>query len=123
MNTTLDGKALFDEQDLQIEIDSPQRASIERSIPRLDGVLSIDLGRRSRKVRQRGTLHAASHTQMQARTDVIKAFIDGHTHILATTDGQIHRQLRMDVFRLLDSRPGGPGVVVEYEITYTQLGA
>lgn len=122
MSTTLDGKALFDEQDLQIEIDGPQRASIERSIPGMDGTLSIDLGRRARKLRQHGILRAASHTHMQIRLLAIEAHIDGHVHTLTTTDGRVYSQVRMDALRLLESRPAGPGVSAKYEITYTQLG-
>ena len=123
MSTTLDGEALFDEQDLQIEVDSPQRGSIERSVPGLDGTLSIDLGRRARKLQQHGTLRAASRTQMQIRLLAIEAFVDGQTHTLITAGGQVYEQVRVDALRLLNSRSAGPGISVEYEITYTQLGA
>ncbi len=123
MRTTLDGETLFDEQDLRIEVDSPPRASTERSIPGLDGTLSIDLGRRPRQLRQRGTLRASSHAQMQMRLLVIESFIDGRTHTLATAGGATYGQVRLDTLRLLATRPVGLGVVVEYEITYTQLGA
>jgi hypothetical protein len=123
MSTTLDGEALFDEQDLQIEVDSPQRGSIERGIPGLDGTLSIDLGRRARRLRQHGTLRAVSRMQMQIRLLAIEAFVDGQTHTLTTADGQTYSQVRMDTLRLLNGRPAGPGISVEYEITYTQLGA
>jgi hypothetical protein len=123
MSTTLDGETLFDEQDLQIEVDSPQRGSIERGVPGLDGTLSIDLGRRARKLRQHGTLRAVSRMQMQIRLLAIEAFMDGQTHTLTTTDGRTYSQIRMDSLRLLNSGPTGPGISVEYEITYTQLGA
>ena len=123
MNTTLDDLSLFDEQDLRIEIDGPQRASIERAIPGLDGIVSIDLGRRATKLRQRGVLRAPSQTRLQARIDAIRAFIDGAAHTLATTDGQVYTHLRMDSFIVRDRRPSGPGLMVEYEIVYTQLGS
>jgi hypothetical protein len=123
MNTTLDGKALFDEQDLQMEIDSPQRASMERSIPGLDGTLSIDLGRRPRSLRQRGTLRAAGQAQMQTRLSAIEACIDGRTHTLTTASGHVYTQVRMDALRRLKTHVAGPGISVEYEIAYTQLGA
>jgi hypothetical protein len=123
MTTTLDGEALFDEQDLQIETDSPQRASIERGVPGLDGTLSIDLGRRARKLRQHGIIRAASRTKMQIRLLAIEAFVDGQTHTLTAADGRTYSQVRMDALRLLSSCPAGPGISVEYEITYTQLGA
>ncbi len=122
MNVTLDGTALFDDQGLQLEVGSLNRACIERSICGLDGTLSIDLGERARQIRQAGTLRAPSRTAMQARIGSIAAFIDGNTHTLRIANGQEYRNLRMDSFTQLDERAGGPGVVVEYEIGYTQLG-
>jgi hypothetical protein len=123
VSTTLDGKALFDEQDLQIEAGSIERASIERAVPGLDGMLSIDLGRRSRQVRQRGTLRAASQAALRSRIDAIMALIDGHLHTLVTADGRHYANLRADAFKLLDERTAGPGVVARYEIIYRQLGS
>jgi hypothetical protein len=119
---TLDNKALFDEQDLAIEVGSPKRASVERTVCGLDGMLSIDLGRRAREIRQTGTLRAMSRAAMDARINSIIAFVDGDTHILATADGQEYGGLRMDGFKQADGRVGGPGIIVEYEIVYTQLG-
>ena len=52
MKTTLDEQTLFDEQKLEIEVGSFNRDSIEKTVPGLDGALSIDLGRRSRKIKQ-----------------------------------------------------------------------
>jgi len=122
MSVTLDGQAIFDEQGLTITVGSPTRASLERAIAGLDGMLSIDLGARSRQVRQTGTLHAPSRTAMHARVRSITAFIDGRTHTLATADGQVFGDLRMDSFKRIAEYPGGPGVVTDYEIVYTQLG-
>lgn len=121
MNTTLDGQALFGEQDLQVVCDSVQRTSIVRSVSGLDGALSIDLGQQPRKIRQRGVLHAISNTAMHARLDAIDAFIDGRTHILVTTDGQEYPNVRMDAFNRDAMEVTGPGVAVQYEIVYTQL--
>jgi hypothetical protein len=122
MSLTLDGNALFEEQELRIEVGSPNRACIERAICGLDGVLSIDLGARTRRIHQTGVLHASSRTAMCARVASISAFIDGGTHTLRTADGQEYPNVRMDSFKQLDERTGGPGIVVEYEILYTQMG-
>ena len=46
MKVTLDTHMLFDEQALEITADSFNRDSIERAVPGLHGVLSIDLGSR-----------------------------------------------------------------------------
>lgn len=121
MSTTLDGLSLFDQDDLRITCDSLQRAAIERSVAGLDGVLSIDLGRRHRRVRQRGVLRAASVARMKARVDAISALIDGRTHTLVTDQGHAYANLRVDAFTTLDTEIAGAGIAVEYEIVYTQL--
>jgi len=120
MSTTLDGQILFDEQQLEIELDSFSRDSIEKAVPGLNGVLSIDLGRRGRKIKQRGVLRARSRSQMDDRISIISAYMDGDTHTLVTTSGEEFANLRMDVFKVNKERAGS-GIVVDYEIVYTQL--
>ena len=121
MRVTLDGQNLFDEQKLEIETGSINRSSIERSVAGLDGVLSIDTGKRSRKVEQKGSLQAQSRMQMNNRINAILAFIDGKTHTLTKSDGETINNLRMDSFKVSKERTGGGGIVVDYEIIYTQL--
>lgn len=121
MNTVLDGQSLFDEQELKVEPGSLSRGSIERTMPGLDGVLSIDLGGCGRKVKQSGVLRAKSRSQMSERIDAISAYMDGSTHTLVTEDGQEFGNLRMDVFKVGKERTSGGGVAVDYEIIYTQL--
>ena len=120
MSTTLDGQSLFDEQQLEIEPESIGRDSIERTVPGLDGVLSIDLGGRGRKIKQRGVLRAKSRSQMDDRISVISAYMDGDTHTLVTSSGKEFDNLRMDVFKVSKERASG-GVAIDYEIVYTQL--
>ncbi len=122
MSTTLDEQSLFDEQELTVTAASLSRACVERTFCGLDGVLSIDLGARARVVRQTGILRAAGRAAMRARVATIMAFIDGRTHTLRTADGREYSNLRMDTFRQINEHNGGPGVVLEYEIAYTQLG-
>jgi len=121
MSTTLDGQSLFDEQQLEIEPESIGRDSIERTVPGLDGVLSIDLGGRGRKIKQRGVLRAKSRSQMDDRISVISAYMDGDTHTLVTSSGKEFDNLRMDVFKVSKERASGGGVAIDYEIVYTQL--
>ena len=121
MSVTLDGQNLFDEQQLEIEQDSLNRDSIERAVAGLDGVLSVDMGGRTRKIRQRGTLRAKSRTQMNDRINVISAYMDGNTHTLVGNEGKKFDNLRMDSFKVSKERTGGSGIVVDYEIVYTQL--
>ena len=122
MNATLDGQAVFDEHGLTITVGSPTRASLERSVAGLDGVLCIDLGTRSRQIRQTGTLRAASRAAMYDRAQAIAVFIDGQTHTLVAPDGEVLENLRMDTFRKVAEYPAGLGVVADYEVVYTQLG-
>ena len=123
MSTTLDGKILFDEQGLEVQVGTWQRATVERAIPGLDGTVSIDLGRRTRTIRQRGVLRASSQETMNARLNAIEALLDGNAHALVTSDGQAYANLRLDAFMPRRRDLSGIGVVVEYEIVYTQLGS
>ena len=121
MSVTLDGDILFDRQQLEIEPGSFNRSTMENSTPGLDGVLSIDLGGRSRKIKQTGTLRAKSRSQMNDRINSISAYMDGNTHTLITGTGREFGNLRMDSFTLGNERTDGSGIVVDYEIVYTQL--
>ncbi|MBN1508731.1 MAG: hypothetical protein JW955_17920 [Sedimentisphaerales bacterium] len=123
MSVTLDNSTLFDEQGFEIETGSLSRAHIDRAIPGLDGMLSIDLGERTREIRQKGVLRASSRAAMQVRIDSIAAFMDGRTHTLRAAGGREYRNVRMDSLRQIDERAGGQGIIVQYEIIYTQLGA
>ena len=119
--TTLDGESLFDEQKLVMEIGSPTRQCAEKSVPGLDGVLSVDLGSRFRRIRQKGMLRAASRQQLDQRMASVSGFIDGKTHKLVTNTGEQFGNIRMDSFEAGSIRYTGGGVEVGYEIVYTQL--
>jgi hypothetical protein len=121
MSTTLDGQNLFDEQDIKIEQNSIGRDSIERTVPGLDGMLSIDMGGRSRKIKQRGMLRTRSRSQMDDRIGAILAYIDGDTHTLVIHDGEEFDNVRMDAFKVTEEKTSGSGLCCDYEIIYTQL--
>lgn len=119
MSVTLDGHDLFDRQP-EIEVGSFRRDSVERAVAGLDGVLSIDIGGRGRKIKQTGVLGAKSRSQMDGEIAAISAYMDGGAHTLAVGDEQFDN-LRMDAFKTGEPAGGGAGVVVDYEIVYTQL--
>jgi hypothetical protein len=121
MCATLDGQKLFDDEQLQIEVGSLERDSIERTMPGLDGVLTIDMGSRGRQIKLTGSLQAKSLTQLNARIDAISAYMDGQVHRLVTSQGEQFDNLRMDVFRVSNERASGAGVCCDYEIVYRQL--
>ena len=121
MSAALDGQNLFDERELKIEPGSISRDSMERAVVGLDGILSIDLGQRGRKIKQKGVLRAKSQTQMNDRISAISSYMDGDTHRLSTSSGEEFDNLRMDVFKVAKKRASGDGVAIDYEIVYTQL--
>jgi hypothetical protein len=121
MSITLDGQNLFDELGLRIEQDSIRRDSLERTVTGLDGVLSIDMGRRSRKIKQRGLLRTGSRAQMDGRIDAILSYIDGKTHTLVNGSGEQFDNVRMDAFKVTEEKTEGGGLCCDYEIVYTQL--
>ena len=121
MSVTIDGQTLFDEHQLEIETGSFNRDLIERSMPGLNGVLSIDLGRRCRKIKQTGTLRARSRAKLNERISAISAIADGDTHTLVADSGETLGNLRMDSFKTNKEQTDGIGIVVNYEIVYTQL--
>jgi len=118
---TLDGQNLFDEQQCEIEAGSIQRDSVEKTVPGLDGVLSIDLGNHGRKIKQKGLLRAKTSLQMNEKIQAISGYVDGNTHTLKLSNGDLFENLRMDVFKTGKFGPNGVGIVVSYEIIYTQL--
>lgn len=121
MAVTIDGQSLFDRQESKIEAGSYRRDSIERAVPGLGGMLTIDLGGRGRKIVQTGTLRAKSDSHINERIAAVNAFMDGDTHTLIVDDGTTLENLRMDSFKVTNERADGAGIVVDYEIVYTQL--
>ena len=121
MSVTLDGQNLFDEQQLEIELGSFSRDSMDRAVAGLDGVLSVDMGGRGRRIKQKGVLRAKSRTQMNNRISSISVYMDGGTHTLITSEGEKFDNLRMDSFEVSKDRAGGGSIVVDYEIVYAQL--
>jgi hypothetical protein len=111
---------MFDEPVI-IEAESLRRQSIERSAAGLDGVVSIDLGGRGRKIRQKGELRARSKTELNSRVEAISALMDGDAHTLANSQGETFENLRIDSVGVKNERVSGSGVVADYEIIYTQL--
>jgi len=121
MSVTLDGEILFDEQRLEFEMGNAGRDCAERTVPGVDGVLSIDLGQRARKVKQKGLLRAASLAEMEERIENISAFVDGKTHVLARSGSGTINDVRMDSFKITQKETSGTGLCWGYEIIYTQL--
>jgi hypothetical protein len=118
---TFNGQAMFGHGEQSLEGESWRRARVDRGFGGLDGVLSVDLGRRERKLRQRGELTGASRGAVQAMTAVITNYLDGMAYELIDADGTIYSNVRMDSFELAGPICAGVPARCEYEIRYTQL--
>jgi hypothetical protein len=121
VSTTLDGQRLFNEQQLEIKLESIQRDFVGRSIAGLDGLLSVDLGKRSRRIKQKGTLRAKSRLQLKEKIDAISKYLDGKAHKLVTDSDRELDDVRMDSFEFNNEKTAGSGVCCDYIIVYTQL--
>lgn len=121
MSVSLDGQELFDKHQLEIELGSISQDSVERTVAGLDGMVSIDLGKHGRKIKQKGLLRAKSRLQMDEKIGAISQYIDGDTHTLVTGSGEQFDNLRMDIFKVTEKRASGDGLAIDYEIVYTQL--
>jgi phage tail tube protein FII len=117
----LDGVGLFGEAEAEIEVSSFARESIERSTAGLDGMVSIDLGGRGRKIRQKGKIRARSKTELNSKIEAISAFIDGDAHTLVGSRGETFENLRVDSVSVKNEQASGSGIEAEYEIIYLQL--
>ena len=123
-NTTImfDSEALFGAGRHVLQPTSWRRESTDRGFAGLDGVMSVDLGRRERKLKQRGSLSTASIAALMELIESVSAYIDGQCYELLDQHGVEYSNVRMDSFRLLNPIAVGNQSQCEYEIVYTQLG-
>ena len=121
MFASLDGQSVFGGSEIEVIFGSVKRAYIERAAAGVDGVVSIDLGKRGRSVTQKGVLQGKSRSELNERIKAIGAFIDGKAHTLVTNNGERVENLRVDSFKSINERASGSGLVCDYEIVYTQL--
>ena len=119
MRTTLDGVLELEQRCLKVG--GWQRGTIERAVAGLDGVLSIDLGRRGRELLQKGFLRANSEKGLDEKIAGIWRLMDGREHSLVVQDGGVFGNLRLDAFEAGKRVYGGGGVCCDFEIKYTQL--
>lgn len=117
-----DGQSFFHNGRHIVQPLSWRRDSIDRGFGGLDGVVSVDLGLRKRKLKQRGFLSALSVPALMQLIDDISAYIDGQCHTLVDQHGVSYSNARMDHFSLVGPIAVGNQVQGEYEIIYTQLG-
>ena len=119
MKAIIDSTLEFEEK--QLTVDSWRRDSVDRVASGLDGVVSIDLGKRSRGLVQKGILRAVGFETLKEKTDAFAALMDGQTHTLLTSTDTQFNNLRVDSFEVEREDYSGTGLCCEFEITFTQL--
>ncbi len=92
-----------------------------RGFAGLDGELVIDLGLRSRTIRQTGRLQADSTEGFNALLDAINAHCDGAQHDLTDNHGRTHPRVILESFETITPIRQGRGFHCDYEIEYRQL--
>lgn len=117
-----DGRDLFGPGEHKLWAMSWRRERVDRGFAGLDGVLSVDLGRRERKLQQRGFLVARNIAALKEMLGEISAYIDGQDYELISWHGFRYEHVRMDVFTVTGPISKGSQASCEYEIHYTQLG-
>ncbi len=119
----LDSKELFDTGEHNLIAMSMNRESQQRNFAGLDGVFSIDLGKRERKIKQQGFLTAVSVKALLEKIELINSYIDGQIYTLVGPHGISYPNVRMDSFILKNQIAAANQARCDYEIVYTQLSS
>jgi len=118
---TFGGEAIFGRGEHRLEAGAWRRAQAEYGFAGLDGLASVDLGRRGRVLKQSGCLSAASVGALTALAERIAAWADGQAYTLVDERGVSYDNVRMDSFRLVGPMRSGAQACCDYEAVYTQL--
>ena len=108
-------------EQVSLSVGSWSRECDDRSVAGLDGVVSVDMGRRKRKINQQVLLRAGSRNTLNSQKCALEENIDGRQHMLTIDDGQVFENLRMDGAVFGDIRRDGAGISQAVKIEYTQL--
>ena len=119
MRVKIDGMLELDEQNLTIG--SWRRDSSEQTVAGLDGVLSVDLGKRGREIVQNGILRAVSEKALESEIESVMSLMDGGSHTLLLDNEQEFENLRVDIVETDGKAHSGGGVHCKLRIKYTQL--
>jgi len=122
MKIFIDAVEVFDDPGVAVKVGSWEREKIERSCGGLNGVISIDLGLRSREIIQKGILRAKSFAGIGEKIEEVEDFIDGKEHSVEFGDGRSFERVRVDTFLVSELRHNSSGVFCDYKMVYTQLG-
>ncbi|HPS52912.1 MAG TPA: hypothetical protein PLK08_05100, partial [Phycisphaerae bacterium] len=118
---TLDGLELFSSGPGELICESWPRETIRRGFSGLCGEILLDMGRRSRRITQRGFLRAQTVEQLYLQTAAIESMADGMAHLLIDDDGVTYQKVIMEKFEKPDAINKSDICSCEYEIIYRQL--
>jgi len=119
MKATLDGIIEFEQA--KLDLGSWQRDSIERAAAGVDGVVNIDLGKRTREIVQKGVMRAASRSALMAKVDFFRDMADGRYHTMETAEGRRFEDMWIEKVMVSGTEYNGSGASCEVEIRYVQL--
>jgi hypothetical protein len=117
MQAKFDGAVEF--KVLKIKASSWNREAVEKSAAGLDGVVSVDLGKRSRKITVSGSVEAQSKATLIAKTAQVEAMLDGCVHVLEA--GVVYENVRVNSFAVVKEDTSGRGISCEFEMVLSQL--
>lgn len=118
---TLDGQELFSSGPGELICESWPRETIRRGFSGLGGEILLDMGRRSRRLKQHGVLRADTQELLQLQICVIEEMNDGLQHMMIDADGIIYQKVILEKFEKLTAVQKANVCSCEYEIIYRQL--
>jgi hypothetical protein len=107
---------------LELNAGSRERAAVEKAAAGVDGVVSVDMGGRSREIMLRGRLRMFSAQSLDAKIEALGKMVDGECHVLGVGGRPYIEDLRVDSVRMRKKAYSGGGLICEFELTGAQLG-
>ena len=115
-----DGEDLFGRGVHEMTFGSWERERLVRRFAGLDGEVRIDLGRKGRRIGQKGSLAADNLRALQKKIDVVEDYLDGKDHTLIDENGQSHEHVEMVSFEWNIPLNRSDHFSADYEIEYKQ---
>jgi len=119
MRVWIDGEVKI--EDAVLKAGSVCRQVVERSVNGLDGVGSIELGKRGRDIEIEGVLRGVSGYAMDCFSDMIEAKMDNGLCVLVVDDGREYGDVRIDELEISERQFSGSSVSCKCMIKCKQL--
>ncbi|MHC4981548.1 MAG: hypothetical protein ACYTF6_00055 [Planctomycetota bacterium] len=119
--SSLDGQDLFGSGPHSIRPETWSRAVQYRGFAGINGLLTLDMGLRSRRINQTGRLQAATTSAIHAIVSEIEAKLDGGIHTLTDDLGFTYPTVLVERFEQSTPVRRSQGFWCDYKISYRQL--